>query len=139
MIDIIITSAIVMLLLDSVYLSSSSNFFNKIVKNIQGSNLNLNIYGAILCYLLLIFGINYFILLNKSLNYKKKLLNSFVLGIVIYGVFEATNICIFNKWQWDAVVLDTLWGGILFLLTTLITINLLKIIRKKLNIKSISL
>ena len=131
MIATIITSAIVMLLLDSAYLSACSNFFNKIVKNIQGSKLELNIYGAIICYIFLIFGLNYFVLLDKKLDYKKKLRNSFLLGLVIYGVYEATNLAILKNWTWEALILDTVWGSVLFVLTTLFTILILK----KLNIK----
>ena len=131
MIPTIITSAIVMLLLDYIYLSACGNFFNKIIKNIQGSKLELNIYGAIICYIFLIFGLNYFVLLNKKLDYKKKLINSVLLGLVIYGVYESVNLAILKNWTWEALILDTVWGGLLFVLTTIFTIFILK----KLNIK----
>jgi len=38
----------------------------------------------------------------------------FGLGIFVYGVYELTNRAIFKNWEWKTVVLDTLWGGILF-------------------------
>jgi uncharacterized membrane protein len=115
----IVVSGIAMLALDAVYLSTFSNFFNKLVTSIQGSNIKFNIVGAILCYILLIGGLNYFIISRK-----KSLQEAFLLGIVIYGVYETTNLAIFNKWSMQAVALDTLWGGILFALTSWVTYKL---------------
>ncbi len=117
----VIISAIIMLLLDSVYLSIFKNFFNSIVNGIQNSKIKFKFLGAILCYILLIFGLNYFII-----DQKKSFLDAFLLGIVIYGVYETTTYAIFDKWKLEAVVLDTLWGGILFTLTYFLTLKALK-------------
>ena len=48
-------------------------------------------------------------------------MDAFLLGIVIYGVYESTNYAILKNWNIKAVALDTLWGGILFALTTKVT------------------
>lgn len=117
----ILISAVAMLLLDAVYLSSFSGFFNKLVTSIQGSPIQFNAVGAVLCYILLIGGLNYFIISRK-----KSLQEAFILGIVIYGVYETTNLSIIKKWNMKAVTLDTLWGGILFALTSKITYVLAK-------------
>lgn len=108
----VLLSGIAMLALDAVYLSTFSGYFNKVVKQIQGEKIQFNIVGAILCYLLLIYGINYFII-----DQKKPLRDAFILGVVIYGVYETTTYAIFKNWTLGAVALDTLWGGILFTLT----------------------
>jgi uncharacterized membrane protein len=47
-------------------------------------------------------------------------MDAFIFGVVIYGVYETTNYALFNKWRMTAVILDTLWGGSLFALTTMI-------------------
>jgi uncharacterized membrane protein len=75
----------------------------------------MNFLGAIICYIFLIFGINYFIIKPK-----RSIQDAFLLGLVIYGVFETTNITLFSKWSWLTVIIDTLWGGILFALTAYI-------------------
>jgi uncharacterized membrane protein len=116
----VIISGIIMLLLDSVYLSIFKNFFNSIVNGIQNSKIKFKFLGAILCYILLIFGLNYFII-----DQKKSFLDAFLLGIVIYGVYETTTYAIFDKWKLEAVVLDTLWGGILFATTYFLTLKIL--------------
>ena len=112
----ILISGSVMLILDFIYLSSLGNFFNKMIKSIQGTKIKFNIVGAIMCYILLIVGLNYFII-----DKKRPIIDAFILGIIIYGVYEATNYAIIEKWDPIAVIIDTLWGGILFTLTTKIT------------------
>lgn len=108
-------TSLIFIVFDFIYLSSFSTFFNNLVKGIQGTKIKFNILGAILCYILLIFGLNYFII-----DPKKSILDAFIFGIVIYGVYETTNYALFDKWSLKAVALDTTWGGILYALTTFI-------------------
>ena len=115
-----IVIAIIMLVLDSIYLKTFSGFFNDVVTKVQGSRIKLNLIGAILCYTLLVFSLNYFIISRK-----KPLIDAFILGIVIYGVYETTTYAILEKWSPLAVVLDTFWGGLLFTLTTYISYKIL--------------
>lgn len=123
-------SAVVMLLLDFVYLSTSSSIFGKVVKQIQSSPLKLRMSGAVLCYLALIFAINYFVLLNDKLTFHQKLQNGFLLGLVIYAVFETTNYAIFKDWTIPAVLIDSFWGAILFFVTTYLTLVIVKKLKK---------
>ena len=53
------------------------------------------------------------------------LIDAFILGIVIYGVYETTTYAILEKWSPLAVILDTFWGGLLFTLTTYISYKIL--------------
>jgi uncharacterized membrane protein len=55
---------------------------------------------------------------------------AFLLGIVIYGVYETTNYALFKNWSILTVFMDTLWGGILFASTCYI-INLIRNIKLK--------
>ena len=95
--------------IDAVYLKSVSKYFNNQVKIIQNNDLKIKPISTILCYLTLTLGIYYFAILKK-LNY----LEIFFLGIFVYGVYEFTNHAIFKNWKWKTVLMDTLWGGILF-------------------------
>lgn len=112
----ILISGGVMLALDFIYLSLFSDFFNKLVGSIQGTRIKFNPIGAIICYILLIMGLHFFII-----DKKRPLIEAFILGIVIYGVYESTNYAIFKNWTAQAMALDTLWGGVLFTLTTKLT------------------
>jgi uncharacterized membrane protein len=111
----IFLSSIVFLCLDFIYLTTFNKFFNRVIRDIQGSAIKFNILGAILCYILLIYGLNYFII-----DQGKTAWNAFVLGVVIYGVYETTNYTLLDKWPITAVILDTLWGGCLFALSTIL-------------------
>jgi len=113
-------SAIVLIAIDSVYLNIMKGYFQKQVQNVQGSALQINFFGAAICYVFLILGINYFIIKpNKSVQ------EAFLLGLVIYGVYETTSYALLKKWSLLTVFIDTLWGGILFALTTYI-VNILR-------------
>ena len=115
----IFLSGIIMIILDSIYLSTiGNNFFSPLIKNIQGSNLTINIYYAVFCYLFLVIGLNYFII-----SQNKSLIDAFLLGILIYGVFETTSGAIFKNWKLIPSIIDTLWGGILFISVTYLTYN----------------
>lgn len=111
----IITTAFVLLIIDFLYLNLIKNYFYKQIRLVQGTNPTINIFGVILCYIFLVFGLNYFIL-NKN----KSVLDAFLLGIIIYGVYETTNYSLLKNWSIVTVIMDTLWGGILFALTTFI-------------------
>jgi uncharacterized membrane protein len=111
----LLVSAIIFVCLDAVYLNLLKGYFNKQVQDIQGSQIEFNLLAAIICYIFLIIGLNYFIIRpRRSVN------DAFLLGIVIYGVYETTNWTIFKKWSPLSVIIDTLWGGTLFGLTTFI-------------------
>jgi len=104
-------TSLILLGLDFIYLSSTTNYFNHQVKLVQGTPLQLNIVPTICCYILLSLGIYYFVI-NKNLSY----LESFYLGIFVYGVYDLTTMAILKNWKLTTVVMDTLWGGILFVL-----------------------
>lgn len=110
---------VVFILLDSVYLNLVKNIFNKQIKSVQGSPIQINYFGAIITYLILIFGINYFII-SKN----KSIWEAMILGFVIYGVYEFTNLSIIKKWNISTTIIDTAWGTILFGLTTAIVYQL---------------
>lgn len=117
---LLLASAIIFITIDFVYLNVIKDYFiNQIVK-VQGSQPKINYFGAALCYIFLIVGINYFIIKPK-----KPINDAFLLGIVIYGVYETTNYALLKDWSIITVVMDTLWGGLLFASTTYI-VNMLR-------------
>ena len=116
----IVISSVVLLMIDLLYLKNiGTPVFSKVVNNIQGSELKLNFLGAFISYLFLIIAINYFILIPK-----KSILDAFILGLCIYAVFDGTNLAIFKDYSIKAAIIDSLWGGILFAITTYITFRL---------------
>ena len=117
---LMLVSAIVFITTDFVYLNVIKDYFLNQIKLVQGSEPKVNYLGVALCYIFLIAGINYFIIKpRKSVN------DAFLLGIVIYGVYETTNYALLKNWSIITVIIDTLWGGLLFAFTTYI-VNMLR-------------
>ena len=108
-------SAIVFIVTDSIYLNTIKGYFQKQIKDVQGSPIKVKFLGIALCYLFLITGINYFIIKPR-----KSVSDAFLLGLVIYGVYETTNYALFSNWSIVSVIIDTLWGGLLFASTAYI-------------------
>ena len=117
---LLLVSAIVFISIDFIYLNVMKGYFDNQIRMVQGSPIKMNYLGAALCYIFLIAGINYFIIKPR-----KSVSDAFLLGIVIYGVYETTNLTLFKNWSILTVILDTLWGGLLFASTTYI-VNLLR-------------
>ena len=107
---------VVMIALDSIYISIIMKTFSEQIIKIQRVVMTFRPEGAILCYFALVFGLYYFIIQPK-----KSPLDAFLLGLVIYAVYETTNYATLKKWSPYLVVIDTLWGGILFGTTTYLT------------------
>jgi uncharacterized membrane protein len=99
-------------MIDAGYLYLASNHFNQQLQIIQGTTITLNPVSLFLCYLALTTGIFYFGIMKNMTS-----VEMFFLGIFVYGVYETTNHTIFDKWQWNTLWMDTLWGGILFSLS----------------------
>jgi uncharacterized membrane protein len=115
-----LVSAIVLVALDFVYLNIIKDYFASQIQRVQNSPMKINYLGAAICYILLIVGINYFIIKpHKSVS------DAFLLGIIIYGVYETTNYALLKNWSILTVIIDTLWGGLLFASTTYV-VNLLR-------------
>ena len=117
---------VVMLVVDALYLSSISKFFGKVISDVQKSPMTLKLPGAVACYLFLGLGLYYFIIKrNTKKNNRQSVIDAFILGLVIYGVFETTNYALLKNWSVNAVIIDSVWGGILFAITTYISVNYL--------------
>ena len=116
----ILVTAAILLALDFIYLNVMSNYFKNQVKIVQKTPLKINNLGVILCYIILIIGLYYFIIKpNRSV------FDAFLFGFVVYGVYETTTLGLFTNWSITTVILDTLWGATLFAITTYI-VNKLK-------------
>ena len=112
----ILLPGIILIVLDFCFLAFNQKLFAEQIAAVQRVSLQPRLEGGVVCYLFLIFGLYHFILRTHSSPW-----NALLLGMVINGVYESTSYLAFKKWKWQIAVMDTLWGGALFALTTLIT------------------
>lgn len=116
----ILIAGVVLLLTDAVYLSFIASYFDAVVRRVQGASLSIDVLAAAICYVFLVGGLYWFII-----RHRRSIWEAGVLGLVIYGVYETTNKAILKNWDWLTVLLDTSWGGALFVISTAITYWLL--------------
>lgn len=108
--------ATIMLVLDTLYLSTiGGKPFLNMVERIQKKSAVMNYLSIAVVYLLMIIGFNYFVVHKRFGNAE-----AFMLGVLIYGVFDFTNMALFSDYKLAIAVQDTLWGGVLFYLTNVL-------------------
>lgn len=95
--------AVLIFLIDIPWLTLVSDAFGTMVRNIQGSSLQLNAFAAAVVYIAL----GYLLTLPKSIS------EAFLLGLSTYAVFDFTNLSVFKDYELRLAVADSLWGGIL--------------------------
>lgn len=106
-----VTIFISFLLLDLLFFWVNQSFLLKTLVSIQGSKPNVRYVSAFFCYVALTFLMYYFIIKPK-----RGLMDAFLLGIGVYAVYETTNYALLKNWPLQMVIMDILWGGILFLI-----------------------
>lgn len=109
----IIKVGVIMVLLDSIYLTAFKKHFANQILIVQSKPMSVQMLPVIVTYIILVFGLYYFIIKQR-----KSVMDAALLGFVIYGVYEFTNKSIIKEWTYFTAILDVSWGTILFGLTT---------------------
>jgi uncharacterized membrane protein len=120
---------IIILFLDGIVLTSLKPLWNTTVMKVQHHKLVFNMKYAFISYLLLVYGLYFFVYDNISRKnwINDSLLNGFMFGLIVYGVFDMTNLAIFKDYSLFTGLIDTLWGSILMSTTSFLTYYLLEI------------
>jgi len=116
-----VISTVVLLLADFAWLGLyMNNQYGTLVRTIQGENMKANPVFAVLAYLLMIVGLNVFVLPNirKGHELEDSLKYGMTFGIVLYGVYDFTAGAVFSKWDKKLAVIDVLWGGFVYFLAS---------------------
>ena len=103
--------------LDIIYISLTYKFlFENVLKKINNtSHPTLRYWSVLLFYLISSIGF-YFFLIREN----KSTLYCFLFGFWVYLFYEITNYSIIEAWNLKIVMIDSLWGGVLFSLINLI-------------------
>jgi uncharacterized membrane protein len=118
----IAVSTPILLALDFFFIYLIMNNYGKMIANVQGSPMRFNIYGGIICYILIIASLYYFILKDR-----RSVKDAFLLGFFVYGILETTNYAILTNWNPIIALFDTVWGGVLYAGTAYLTYYFLKL------------
>lgn len=118
----ILVSSCIILFFDFLYLGSHAQYFKKVFTQIQGKSI-IRYFAAILCYLAMIALLNIFIIQKYSKPTPKIVSNAFLLGFLTYIIYDLTNYATIEKWPLYLVIVDSVWGGSLFAITSYITMK----------------
>jgi len=115
-----IISSLILLILDFLWLGGfMGKRYSIMIPKIQGSKMEPNMLYAFFSYLLMLIGLNVFVLPNlniKNINIKDCLKYGFLFGIVLYGVYDFTTATVIKNWNIKLALVDVLWGGIVYFL-----------------------
>ena len=126
----IVLAFLVMVVCDFIWLTLQKPMYQNMVYKVQYSDLRVNMPGALVAYFLMFVSIAFIILpLVKNLKintFKDAVLASIryggILGLVIYGIYNATNFAIFKNYSIETAIIDTLWGVTIYSFITFIII-----------------
>ena len=112
---------VLLVVVDSLYLSRISVPFGKMVEKIQKKPMKMKIAPAIVVYLALV-GAWYFFIYRemKKRSFGENVGRAALLGLFIYAVYDFTNLALIDDYRLDLAIIDSLWGSTLFALTTAI-------------------
>jgi len=103
------------------------NEYKKMIRKIQGSDMQVNTVYAIMSYALMIIGLNVFVIpnINKDNLMMDSLKYGFLFGVVLYGVYDFTIGAVLKGWNFKLALIDVLWGGIVYFLASYLTFKIL--------------
>ena len=122
MIKLYLTTLFYFLIIDTIGIQS---FVVKLYNKNLPSNLkiNLDITSAIIFYLVFIFGLVYFVISPlKHMNLTSAIIPSMVYGFVTYSTYALTVKAVFNVFNWEIVISDIIWGTVLCLIVSVLTL-----------------
>jgi uncharacterized membrane protein len=127
-----LVAVIVFIILNVFYIIFTKDYWNDIVYKIQQKEIKKKPIYILVAFAFILIGWIYFIYIpyyhyfGKNIEYKKLkdlLLHAFILGIISYGVFNFNNLGLFDDYPVSMAIADTLWGGVVYIIITLITLE----------------
>lgn len=118
-----IISSVVLLILDFLWIGLyMGKKYTKEVPKIQGSDMDPKVIYAIFAYLLMVIGLNIFVVPNisKENRLMDSLKYGFTFGIVMYGVYDFTAATVFKDWNIQLALVDVMWGGFVYFMAAYI-------------------
>lgn len=125
-----------LLLLDALWLSNATTpLYTPVFKKITKSNtIKFRMQYGLIAWLLLALAIALFLSsTHKRMKTRQKKLEislfsigraGFFMGLIIYGVYNTTNLATFQKYTTSLALTDTLWGSFAMTVATLVTYSI---------------
>lgn len=99
---------ITILILDSLWINLFFiHRFSPMIQSVQNSPMVVNQFYYIIAYLILALLI--YIVVPKCSSIQE----AFLIGFLIYGVYDFTNLATLKNWDLSTAIMDSVWGGVL--------------------------
>jgi uncharacterized membrane protein len=106
---------VIMLVIDGFYLAFTSKPFVQMIERIQHLKVSIRWAGAVASYLFMALLLVIFAIQRKTTR-----IETFLLGFLSYGIYDSVNYALFAKWDAWIAIQDSIWGGLLFVLTKMV-------------------
>ena len=118
---IFLISLVLILIIDFVWLGLvAKKTYEKEIGDFYREKFNL--WAALILYILLAIGVTFIVLGNiYSTTYFSTLFVGALFGLIVYGVYDLTNLAIIKNWPIKIVIIDILWGTFLLGITSFLT------------------
>ena len=101
--------------------------WSELIETVQKTPLSVRLDWAFLTYLVMALGIYGLVLRSDEFTIYQR---AFILGLVMYGVFDGTNRALFNDWTLNMSMMDVAWGTVLVVVTVYLTPQIRSILKK---------
>ncbi len=118
-----IFASVILLVLDILWVVFfMSKAYKKQVQDIQGSKMKERMYLGGIAYILMVVGLNMFVLPNirKGHELIDSLKYGATFGLVVYGIYDMTAGAVFKNWDLKLAIVDVLWGSFVFFIASYI-------------------
>jgi uncharacterized membrane protein len=85
----------------------AKNFYTK---HLSTFDRTINWPAVIITYLIIALGLSLFVLPKAGGNTKLAFLEGAIFGLIVYGVYDLTNLATLKNWSLTMVIVDMLWG-----------------------------
>jgi len=100
------------------YQTTYSGMFTKINSGTNTSTTRLYTAGIIV-YLLMAIGLYVFVIsASTDMSFMYTILKGALLGVILFGVYDITNVATIPAFGIKEAAIDTIWGGTLFAIVT---------------------
>jgi len=104
--------AVVMLLMDTVWLTFQYSYNASIIKNVQKSVMKMRYIPALLVYLIMPIAVTYLAIV-PSKTIQESVQKGALVGLAMYGVYDLTNLATLDGWTNRMAIQDIAWGTFL--------------------------
>jgi len=112
-----IFSSAILLILDILWISIyMKNKYIKQIRKIQNYDMKINIIAGLLSYTLMILGLCVFVIpkISSEKHLQDSLIYGGLFGLIVYGIFDFTNMAVLEKWDTRLALIDIAWGSFVY-------------------------